>query len=244
MSLLPQRKKSAEEIAKLRESFGIPGISPAETTAPATEAQPVDALVPAHHQATVVHEAEPVAAGPSFAHQGPKHVHSFKRSERIPDLPVADPQPAPDLQPQVTKLVRSLKKSEQGPVAPPSPTDFFANTKLPVHRHSDQELNEIRRREALAMLSAAKPDPKLAAAHPALLAPGYLLALTGTSCFFFYEFPFAATAVCSAAALFIAAYVFLRRPVSRHHAAFIAVIAFFVIIFATLHYFPHLQHAT
>ena len=31
MSLLPQRKKSAEEIAKLRETLGVPANAPEET---------------------------------------------------------------------------------------------------------------------------------------------------------------------------------------------------------------------
>ena len=87
-------------------------------------------------------------------------------------------------------------------------------------------------------------NPKLATAHPALLAPSYLLAAAGASCFFFPEFPMAATAGCSAAAMLLAAFIYLRRPISRHHAAFIAVIALFVIVFGALHFFPHLRHAT
>ena len=77
-----------------------------------------------------------------------------------------------------------------------------------------------------------------------MLAPGYILAIAGASCFYFYEFPMEATAACAAAALLIAGFIFLRRPISSPHAAFIAVIALFVIVFGALHYFPHLQHAT
>jgi K+-transporting ATPase A subunit len=44
--------------------------------------------------------------------------------------------------------------------------------------------------------------------------------------------------------MLVAAFIGIRKPISRHHAAFIAVIALFVIIFGALHYFPHLRHAT
>ncbi len=211
MSPLPQRKKSSEEIAKLRESLGISGISPEETTAATAIAAP------------------PVEAAPRPAR---KQVHSLKRSERNPDAPSAAP--------QIPKLECTPRKSFQGRIATPEVTD----SKLPVHRHSDQELNEIRRREAIAMLATAKPDPRLAVAHPMLLVPGYLLACAGALCFYDYQFPLNAAASCAAAALLIAAFVCVRRPISRHHAAFIAVITLFVIIFGALHYFPHLQHAT
>ena len=223
MSLLPQRKKSSEEIAKLRESLGIPGISPEETTAATAIAAP------------------PVEAAP--AHHAPKPVHSLKRSERNPDAPSTEPllrSVTVTPQPNVTKLDSPPRKSAKGRIATPTVTD----SKLPVHRHSDQELNEIRRREAIAMLAAAKPDPRLAVAHPMLLVPGYLLACAGALCFYDYQFPLNAAASCAGVALLIAAFILLRRPISRHHAAFIAVITLFVIIFGALHYFPHLQHAT
>jgi len=262
MSLLPQRKKSPEEIAKLRESLGVPGAStdgsqffPPGSPAAASAETVVDTIVPTHHEAAVMH---PVPAGPietlhspepAPAAHGPKAPHTFKRSERMTSVPaeeplsvhVAKPEPAPE---PVTKLVRSLKKSEQGPVFQPDPTATSSlDARIPFHRHSDKELAEIRRREALAMMQVP-PNPKLAVAHPALLAPGYILAIAGASCFYFYEFPMAATAGCAATALLISGFIFLRRPISRHHAAFIAVIALFVIVFGALHYFPQLQHAT
>lgn len=247
MSLLPQRKKTPEEIAKLRESLGVPGAPEDTNEAPAA----VDTIIPAPHEAAVVHPGPPASADPtpSPVSRGPKPTHSLKRSERTPPGPVENPPAAPSevaepVAEQVPKLVRSLKKSEQGPVSQPDPTATSRlDSKIPFHRHSDQELSEIRRREALAMMQA-RPNPKLAVAHPALLAPGYVLAIAGASCFYFYEFPMEATAGCAAAALLIAGFIFLRRPISRHHAAFIAVIALFVIVFGALHYFPHLQHAT
>ena len=251
MSLLPQRKKTAEEIAKLRENLGVPALPAEASDPPATP--PVEALVPTHHEATVVAAAVEAAETPHIEPapapipHGPKPVHSLKRSERIPapsaeETPPETPTPEPA--PGSPKPVRSLRKSEQIPVLKPAPAKPSADSKIPFHRHSDDEIAEIRRRDALAMMNAHVPNPKLAAAHFALLIPGYLFAISGGACFFFYEFPMAATAACAAIALVISAFVFVRRPLSRHHAGFISVIALFVIVFGTLHYFPHLQHAT
>ena len=256
MSLLPQRKKTAEEIAKLRESLGVPGVSQASESAPPPDptqntADGVDTIVATHHEATVVHAADPEPAAepaplPPPAHHGPKPVHSLKRSERTPEEPADETHAeAPATLPlgPAPKTVRSLRKSEQAPRQDFPHSVPSTSSKIPAHRHNDAELHEIRRREALAMLHPAA-NPKLAVAHPALIVPGYLLAIAGASCFVFYQFPREATAACSAAALAIAAFIFVRRPISRHHAAFIAVIALFVLVFGVLHYFPHLRHAT
>jgi hypothetical protein len=256
MSLLPQRKKTAEEIAKLRESLGVPGVSQASESAPPPDAthspsDGVDTIVATHHEATVVHVTDPEPAAepaplPPPAHHGPKPVHSLKRSERMPEEPADEARaeaPATLHLGPAPKTVRSLRKSEQAPRQEFPHSTPGTSSKIPAHRHNDTELHEIRRREALAMLHPAA-NPKLAVAHPALIVPGYLLAIAGASCFVFYQVPMAATAACSAASLALAAFIFVRRPISRHHAAFIAVIALFVIVFGVLHYFPHLRHAT
>jgi hypothetical protein len=247
MSPLPQRKKSAEEIAKLRETLGVPPLSEAARETPAKgppepeskpePEAPVDTLVASPHEAEVVHHPEPEPE------PAPVHLDagsSAPLEKPVVTLPAEDPaEPT-----KAPKVVRSLRKSEQGPVFVPSSAKPAPDSKLPVHRHSDEQIAEIRRREALAALAQSKPNPKLAAAHPALLIPGYLCAIAGASCFVFYEFPMAATAACAAVALAIAGFVFLRRPISRHHAGFIAMIALFVLVFGALHYFPHLRNAT
>ncbi len=242
MSLLPQRKKSAEEIAKLRETLGVPAPPEKETETPV--AAGFETIVPTHHEAIVEHHPAPPEPEAPPARHDPKPVRSLKRAERIPP-PEPHTSKAVHIDvPHLAKPVRSLRKSEQVPVLVPAPPEPTADSKLPLHRHSDEEIAEIRRREALAMMNPSPPNPKLAAAHVALLIPGYLCAIAGATCFLSYRFPMAATAACAAVALLISAFVFVRRPLSRHHAAFIAMIALFVLVFGTLHFFPQLRHAT
>lgn len=233
MSPLPQRKKSSEEIARLRESLGIPGVSQHEPE------PPVDTIVPANHEATIIQGNFP-AELPKPARQ---QVHSFKRSEQIPikeETPARIPAAAaPSV--REPKPVRSLRKSEQAP-APPQP-EAPPDSPLPHLRHSDKEIAEIRRREALALMNT-QPNAKLFPAHPAIIIPGYLSAFAAAAGFYFYQFPIAATLALVMLALAVAAFIGISKPVSRHHAAFISVISLFDLVFGTLHYFPQLPHAT
>ncbi|MDP3849467.1 MAG: hypothetical protein Q8Q59_03115 [Luteolibacter sp.] len=256
MSLLPQRKKSPGEIAKLRETFGVSSASsgtldsklPPDAKTPA--ANPVDVIVSGNHQATVVHEtgASLLSPEPVAPVSGPKPVHSLKRSERsastVPAAQAGQGIPAAVMVPgQVPKPVRSLRKSERTPITTDRQPESPPDSSLPHLRHSDEEIAEIRRREVLALMNA-QPNPKLFPAHPALIVPGYLCAAAGAIGCYFYQFPIAATAACAAAAILVALFIGIRKPISRHHAAFIAVFALFVIVFGALHYFPHLRHAT
>ena len=267
MSLLPQRKKSAEEIAKLRESLGIPGASPEEDAAAEIEKpSPVDARIPRVEAAVPVAQnipmpapTTPLAPIPAPEAHEPKPVRSLKRSERIPVLPVDDKElldyvlqqaVAPEIPvtpplpvAHAPKQVRSLRKSEQIPLPVDHRPEPPPDSKLPFHRHSEQEINEIRRQEAIAMLAPAV-HPRSLTAHRVLVIPGYLFALGGAACFYCYELPLPYTSACVVVALLFAAFIFFKKPLSRHHAAFIAVAALFVIVFGALHYFPTLRHGT
>jgi hypothetical protein len=264
MSLLPQRKKSAEELAKLREALGIPGQQAQEDAATlATEPvltspiggtpqislgeihidapPPLDAPKPA--------EESPVASLdplPIHAAHAPKPVRSLKRSERVPVMPTVvstSPAPVEHLATSHEKQVRSLRKSEQVALADLPHHTPPVDSSLPFHRHSDREISEIRRQAAIAQQNSA-PLFITQIAHIAVLIPGYLAALAGGIAFYFYDVPLVATASCAAAALLVAVFIFIRKPLSRHHAAFITMITLFVIVFGALHYFPQLRHGS
>lgn len=212
MSSLPQSKKTAEEIAQLRESLGV-------SQSPAAP----------HHPSAAPQPAAPPSE-PQFAAAGSTAQRSFEVAPQDPP-------------PRVAKRVRSLRKSEQAPIEI-KPVRSSEHSNLPTRRRSHEELEEMQRREALALLDSHAPNPKLIPAHPAWITPGYLFAISGASCFVFDNFPWIATATCTGSALIVALSLYLKRPISKHHAGFITVISLFVIVFGALHHFPQLQHAT
>jgi len=236
MSSLPKHKKSAEEIAKLRESLGILEVAPDAPPIPDTE----------------------VSSGPESKPETPPHpswpypTHSLKKSEwvspQVPPVAAGNPKQEMTLPPPQThpeRMVHSLRKSEQVPVlAVPKRDPVPADSPLPIRRHADEELQELRRHAALELATAAVPNPKFAKAHLALVLAGYLTSLAGAVCFQFFEQPISVSASCVAVSLLIATFIFFRKPISRHHAAFISVMALAVIITGAFHYFPQLEYAT
>ncbi len=220
MSLLPQRKKSAAEIAKLREDLGIPGLAP-------------DAAESNHDPANIV-PAEREIVPAAHAPVQPAHLQPLLPDAAEVEAPplVLNPRP-----------VRSLRKSEHLPAAAARAVSAPPDSPLPSRRHSDDEIQQMRRSEALAM-QAPVINPKLVAAHPALLVAGYLAAIGGVSPWVYPPAPIAVPLACVGVALGVAAVIARSKPLSLHHAAFLAVICLFVVVFGALHYFPQLGHAT
>jgi hypothetical protein len=202
MSPLPQRRKSPEEIAKLRDSFGMPGALDAGNAAKA---------------AAAAESPHPTPATPS-------------------------PLPEPAVE-RAPKPVRSLRKSERLAGNHGNRADPPLVSKLPQRRHSKDEIERIRRSEALSAMNATA-NRRLFPAHPLLITPGYLATAAAAGGILFYQIPLWATGACALFALAVAAFIILRHPVSRHHAAFIVVLAFLLLAFSALHYFPQLRHAT
>jgi hypothetical protein len=184
----------------------------------------------------------PLANHPAKTGDGPGKLRKFSRAKPDPSSP---PPPAgPDYpRPGGPKPIRSLRKSEQAPPPAGSQPEPPPDSKLPHHRHSEKEIQEIRRREALALMNAA-PNPLLFPAHPALIIPGYVTALAAAAGAYFYEFHISLTVILILASFGFSLFIFLKKPISRHHAAFIAVLSLFVLVFAALYYFPQLRHAT
>ena len=106
-------------------------------------------------------------------------------------------------------------------------------TSLPEQKHSSEELNELRLRNALAVRPPVQHIKSLAL-HPVLLTLHYLLSLTGGGlvCGGMYR----PGLVCSGVAMLGALLVFWKKPRSRHHAAFISLISLLVLVFGTVYY--------
>jgi hypothetical protein len=213
MSLLPQQKKSAEEIAKLRETHGV------------------------HEPSSALETSQPE----SEKSDAPGPLQPLRRSEQKPMLAREGDAAVPAIirAPREPKRVRSLRKSEQIPLSPvplPSP-----DSTLPTYRHSEKQIQQLRLHESFAAPASHLLTLK---AHPILIIPGYLFAIAAAVGYHFYDLQIAVTASSVAGALLFAIFIYFRKPLSLHHAAFIAVMSLFVIVFGALHYFPQLRHGT
>ncbi len=182
--MLPQRRKSAEEIAKLRESLGVPGDSGEEPEAAPPAA--VGFTPPSEPELKAAVAPLPTVARVSAVDPTPSSVVVGKPAEE--GLAFQEEEPEPEEVPKVLsvqapKLVRSLRKSEQAPVVlrAPDPADKVVRVDapaIPQQRHSDRELAEMRR------IQAAPPDRSishlrhLAVPWP-LIALGYVLPVAG-----------------------------------------------------------------
>ena len=204
MNPLPKKKKSAEEIARLREEMGLPPMA-----APEPEPAPV---------------------------------------KKAAKQAVAPPPPLPPARP-----VRSLRRSErQPPPLPRSESKESWASSLPSQRRSEDELEVIRRREARQSLVTEVP-PAVAqlqaiTAHPVILVIGYLLVLGGGIGFVVAEDystvkPEAYALIGCLSGLLLALFLSLRKPRSRHHAGFIAMIALVVLVFTLFHHYNNFNPA-
>lgn len=230
MSLLPQRKKSAEEIAELRSNLGIPTQSPADETAAFADAAPLPKIdADASEMKKVESRIEDFSFVPTLAID-PSTDHESSVGEL----------PSPPSKPAAAKIVEQEPKPE--PIAAPLPMNVESDGKIPSRKHSPDEIDRLRRQIAFTQVEQVY-DPRLQKAHPFLVALGYIPVLIGASIAWFYNQPIIATAPFVAISMLVALYVLLRKPISRHHAAFIFAICFLAIAFGILHYFPQLRHA-
>jgi hypothetical protein len=230
MSLLPQRKKSAEEIAELRGNLGIPAQSPADETAAFADAAPLPKI---DADAFDLKKVESPIEDFSF-------VPTLAIDSSIDKEPAVETVPMPPSEPVVAKLAVQEPKLE--PIAPPMPMGADTDGKIPNRKHSPGEIESLRRQIAFAQVEPVY-DPRLQKAHPFLVALGYIPVLIGASIAWFYDQPIILTAPFVGFSMVVALYVLLRKPISRHHAGFIFAICFLAIAFGILHYFPQLQHA-
>lgn len=226
--MIPDKKKTPEEIAALREELGIPG-APENTASqspapPRTEPEPKQPEKVKPKPAPVLDPAHPDAT-PSPSGADPV-VHL--------DLP---PATAPEKKPEAIKT-HSLRKNEL-PLAP-APT-VTRKTTLPTHRHDPRDIAEIRRREAIASLAEKPQDPaihlKKITAHPVLLAPAYLLAFAAAFAAWHRAF-YAAPLVLISLSILLTVYIFICKKRSRHHAAILTIIIVMTLTFGGLHYAP------
>jgi hypothetical protein len=230
MSFLPQRKKSAEEIAELRGNLGIPAQRPADENAAFADVAPLPKI---DDDAFDLKMVESPVEDFSF-------VPTLAIDPSIDNQPAVGEVPAPPSEPVVDKIV--VQEPELQPAAAPRPVSDESDGKIPNRKHSPGEIDRLRRQIAFAQVEQIY-DSRLQKAHPFLVALGYIPVLIGASIAWFYDQPIIVTAPFVVISMLVALYVLLRKPMSRHHAGFIFAICFLAIAFGILHYFPQLQHA-
>ena len=228
MSPLPERRKSAEELAELRRSLGITDDLAAHAPGAAPRRDPA------------VDEAPPT----------PENRALFEP----PAAPLEAPPPKP---------VKSLRKSERLGGDRPRPVPLRADGSLPVRRHTERELMALRKSQPVRTQEVARHLERQEAKWPWLvLAYGggaFLLALA----FFGHwtrgvpamDLPAEALAKLAAREDFpqillgivwasvawwalAAGGLAWRKPLSRHHAGFLIILAVLVLVFGTLYFLP------
>lgn len=227
--MIPEKKKTPEEIAALREGLGIPPVQAPSNAEPEPMAQPAPdpSLIgaPVKREESEKEIPQPEDDGEPVIHLG---------------LP---PKPA-RFQVMEAKPVHSLRKQEL-PLAPAPATIAARRTELPTQRHDPRDVAQIRKREALAALAQPRTDPaahlRRQTASPFLYAPGYLLAIAaGVSAYLRVHYMTPATLI--GLAIFIMVFIALRKPRSRHHAALLFIFVFLTLVFGALHYAPLFQY--
>jgi len=217
MSALPERKKSAEEIARMREQIGLPFVSSTLADAPAQE--PVEP------------EAGPISPA--------RPVRSLKRSEREPAGGTGLLGPSPSGLPVQRRSAEELDELRRRE----SLRAISMETPAPVVHLQMMTAHWSLVALGYLLAIAAALDEKVLVWLEKVQSPlaDFQAALskdsTAQALGYLRAFGF------SAGALLIALFISLRYPRSRHHAGFIAVIAGLVLVFDLLYYFPNLNPA-
>lgn len=179
--------------------------------------------------------------------KSPQEIAALRDQLGIRPVAHEPPELAPAPPPSEAALVAAPKRQKAPairprdiPEVPPAPIDQA--TGLPVKRHTAEELAALRLR---SMFETQDGVQSLPARHERRLfvIMGYLVAASAIIPIARGMSAILPMAICFVA-LAYAAYLFIYRPYSRHHAAFLGILVLFVLVYAALQYFPQLRHAT
>jgi hypothetical protein len=120
--------------------------------------------------------------------------------------------------------------------------------KIPERKRDKAELQEMRARNAFAV---KPPVAQLQAQAVNRLVLGifYLICLTGAGLVIKSYYPhgiemepvFISGMACAAVGLLVSLWIFWKKPRSRHHAAFMAIISLLVLVFGTVYYIEQFE---
>ena len=152
------------------------------------------------------------------------------------------PTVSPRVDSEATNPVATLKPDSPAAKEPVPQPALDPATGLPAHRHTNDELDRIRRR---GMFETQDEAIRLPARRERtwIILVGYAFAMSAAIPVY-HSLPILLPVAIAAASLAFAAYLFFLRPYSKHHGAFIGIVVLFVLTYAALQYFPQLRHAT
>lgn len=222
--MIPEKKKTAEEIAALREGLGILSATPA----PAPRPLPPEPM-PEEYAKMEESPFEPVdgAADPY----------------EEPVIHLVPPPMPPRPRKMEIKPTHSLRKHDL-PLAPA--TASRNRTEIPTRRHDSSGIAQIRKREALSATQLKRrSDPaahiRKQIASPFLYIPGHLLTFAAAVTAY-QRVHFITPAALIGLATVIMIFIAWRKPRSRHHAALLFIAVFLTLVFGALHYAPLFQN--
>ena len=225
--MIPQKKKSPEEIAALRGELGIPEAFPGSDKKPTPEIEQAAKVSP------------PDAPVPDSAN--PKVSQQQLPEEAVIHLDIPTPQNPTNTRDAIK--THSLRKNDL-PLSPSEATT--QKTTLPTRRRRPDDIAELKRREALANLSEKAMDPathlRQITAHPGLLVPAYLCAF-GAAAAAWQRFQYFTPLALIAISTLMATFIFFAKKRSRHHSAILIIIVIMTLAFGGLHYAPLFSYA-
>lgn len=230
MTPLPDRRKSQEELDALRqENLRAAGLVPHSQASPEEaeeEFAELDERPAVRARELEIHPRREKAPAPSVA------APPLEPAE--PVLPAVDA--VTEAAPVRLKARHSLRRKDP-PLAKADPASRRAHQpiELPDQKMDRIELQQLRTSE-IADPEVPANYLRSLAAHPALITLGYLLAIAA-GVEVYLAGSWIPAAVCLAPALLVALVIAIRSPRSRHHAGFIATIAFFVGFYGYVHFF-------
>lgn len=222
--MIPQKKKTTEEMAALREGLGILPSMPAPVTRLAS-AEPMTELFGEMEEDQI--ESLAPAAEP----------------DTEPVIHLELPPMSPRQRKMEIKPAHSLRKHDL-PLSPA--TEPRNRTALPKRRHDSSDIAKIRKREALSTTQLKRrSDPaahiRKQIASPFLYIPGYLLTLAAVVTAY-KRVHYITPAGLIVLATLIMVFIVWRKPRSRHHAALLFIAVFLTLVFGALHYAPLFQN--
>lgn len=111
-------------------------------------------------------------------------------------------------------------------------------TAIPEQKHNDDELNQLRMRNAFAVRPPVEHIRKQAV-HPLFLGVAYVLCLVSAG--LLLKKMLVSAMICGAVVLLVSLLIYWRKPRSQHHAVMMAIISLLVLVFGSVYYYEQFE---